>query len=68
MFSPVHCLLECGNYQMGRQDDVGWMVFEMKNIGIRISISLFTVTQGISLHPFESYFLNCLEENGFYEN
>lgn len=59
MFSLVHCLLECGNYQMGRQDDVGVerIVFEMKNIRVHISISLFTVTQSTFLDPSKSQFL-----------
>jgi len=59
MFSLAHCLLECGNYQMGRQDDVGVerIVFEMKNIRVHISISLFTVTQSTSLDPSKSQFL-----------
>lgn len=44
---------------MSGQDDVGVerIVFVMKNIGVYISISLFTVTQSISLDSSESHFL-----------
>lgn len=63
------CHLEHGNYQMGRQDDVGVkrIVFETKQIRVHSSILVFTnsVTQGAFLDPsWVSFFFICLEENG----